>query len=243
METYLYKEMFDLEQRHWWFTGKQRIVLSMLRRFLPAGAGKAKVADVGCGCGGMLQRLASEYEATGIDGSPVAVEFAKQRNVQVVQGTLPDGLTLPDGSFDAVLMLDVLEHLEDDVACAAAVRRLLRPHGILLITVPAYQWLFGPHDVAHHHKRRYGRAQLSSVLRQAGYRIRYISFYSTLLFPLALLQRAATRGKKEQVVNMAIPGAGLNAVLRTIFASERHVLGRLALPFGLSLIAVAEPDR
>jgi SAM-dependent methyltransferase len=243
METYLYKEMFELERRHWWFAAKHRIVLAMLRRFLPADNGRAKVADVGCGCGRMLELLSRDYDATGIDASPVAVEFAKQRNVPVVQGALPDGLTLPDGAFDAVLMLDVLEHLEDDVTCAAAVGRLLRPGGTLLLTVPAFQWLYGPHDVAHHHKRRYNQAQLRDVLRRAGFRIRYISYYNTLLFPLALPPRLFGRSKAGQQVSTAPPAAPINAVLRAIFSSERHLVGRLSLPFGLSLIAVAEPDR
>jgi SAM-dependent methyltransferase len=243
METYLYKEMFELERRHWWFAAKHRIVLAMLRRFLSAGNGRARVADVGCGCGRMLELLLRDYDATGIDASPVAVEFAKQRNVPVVQVALPDGLTLPDGAFDAVLMLDVLEHLEDDVTSAAAVGRLLRPGGILLLTVPAFQWLYGPHDVAHHHKRRYNRAQLADVLRRAGFRVRYISYYNTLLFPLALVPRLLGRAKPGQQVSTAPPAAPINAVMQTIFAGERHVLGRLSLPFGLSLIAVAEPDR
>lgn len=241
MEAYLYSDMFKLEQDHWWFAAKHRIVLSMLRRALPARSGTLKVADLGCGCGRMLQLLADRYEATGVDASPLAVEFANKRNVKVVQGSLPDDLPLTPGTFDAVLMLDVLEHLNDDVASAAAAAKLLNPGGIFLLTVPAYQWLFGPHDVAHHHRQRYTRGQLELVLREAGLEVKYCSYYNTILFPLALMQRAAQRKKRHHPgqLSTTIPPRPINALFRAIFASERHLLGRVALPFGLSVLAIA----
>lgn len=243
MEAYLYSDMFKLEQNHWWFAAKHRIVLSMLQRAVPIGPARPRVADLGCGCGRMLQLLADRYEATGVDASPLAVEFAKERNVQVLQGSLPDDLPLTPGSFDAVLMLDVLEHLDDDVACASAAGKLLKPGGAFLLTVPAYQWLYGPRDVAHHHRRRYTRAQLNSVLSRAGLRVQYCSYYNTILFPLALVQRLVQRMRNDQTahVTMAVPPGLINATFREIFAAERHLLGRLPLPFGLSLIALATP--
>lgn len=243
MEAYLYSDMFKLEQNHWWFAAKHRIVLSMLQRAILGGSARPRVADLGCGCGRMLQLLADRYDATGVDASPLAVEFAKERNVTVVQGLLPDDLPLTPDTFDAVLMLDVLEHLDDDVACAAAAGRLLKPGGAFLLTVPAYQWLYGPRDIAHHHRRRYARAQLNSVLSRAGLRVQYCSYYNTLLFPLALLQRLIQRVRNDQAshVAMPVPPAPINATLREIFAAERHLLGRLPLPFGLSLIALATP--
>src|SRR5512133_2578103 len=168
MEAYLYAEMFKLEEKHWWFSAKHQVVLSLLARQL-ALRPAPRVADIGCGCGRMLQLLASRYDAVGVDASPIAVEFSHQRGVRIVQGSLPDEIPLPAASFDAVLMLDVLEHLDDDVTCAAAVGKLLKPGGVFLLTVPAYQWLFGPHDAAHHHRRRYTRPQLRSVLTKAGF--------------------------------------------------------------------------
>lgn len=245
MEAYLYSDMFKLEQNHWWFAAKHRIVLSMVQRALPAGRGRLKVADLGCGCGRMLQLLSQRYEAVGVDASPLAVEFAKKRNVKVVQGRLPDDVPLAPGTFDAVLMLDVLEHLDDDVASAAAAAKMLKPGGIFLLTVPAYQWLFGPHDVAHHHRQRYTRGQLELVLREAALEVKYCSYYNTILFPLALVQRAAQRRKKHPPaqMNTAIPPRPINAMFRAVFTSERHLLGRMALPFGLSVVAIATPLR
>ncbi len=236
MEAYLYEEMFRLEERHWWFAAKHQIVLAMLARYLPAGA---KIVDIGCGCGRMLQLLSQRHEAIGVDASPLAADFARQRGVNVVQGMLPEPIGLPPGEFDAVLMLDVLEHLDDDVTCARAAASLLKPDGILLITVPAYQWLFGPHDVAHHHRRRYTRKTLKHALEDANLQVDYLSYYNAILFPLALVQRSAQRMKRDQTVSTAPPPAPINALFRSIFASERHILGKLPLPFGLSLLAVA----
>lgn len=242
MEAYLYEEMFRLEQRHWWFAAKHRIVLTLLQRYL-RDKSHARVADIGCGCGHMLQMLSERYDAVGVDASPLAADFARQRGVKVVQGSLPENVGLPAGEFDAAIMLDVLEHLDDDVASARAVSSLLKPDGIFLVTVPAYQWLFGAHDKAHHHRRRYNRASLTQALSAAGLKLSYISYYNTLLFPLALAQRAMARaGSGNKPVTTAPPPAPVNALFKSIFASERHALGRLNFPFGLSLIAVAQRD-
>ncbi len=240
VEAYLYSEMFALEERHWWFAAKHRIILSLLQRRLSPGA---QIADIGCGCGRMLQLLSERYRPVGVDASDLAVQFSAQRGVKVVQGSLPDQVNLPHESFDAVLMLDVLEHLDDDVACARSAARLLKPDGFMLLTVPAYQWLYGPHDAAHHHRRRYSRKQLSAALNSAGLKVQYISYYNTLLFPLALVQRQLQRfAKPNAPISTKPPAAPVNAIFRAIFASERHLLGRVSLPLGLSLIAIAQRD-
>ena len=242
MESYLYKEMFALEQNHWWFAAKHRIVLELLGRHFAGQAGRWRVADIGCGCGRMLELLAKDYDAMGLDASPLAVEFSHQRGVNILQGFLPDQIPLPEKSFDAVLMLDVLEHLDDDVRCAAAVAKLLKPGGLFLCTVPAYQWLYGPHDAAHHHRRRYRKSQLRHTLATAGLKVRYISYFNTVLFPLAVAQRLAQRMGKSQTVSTAPPARPINAIFQAIFASERHLLGRVSSPFGLSVLAMAIAD-
>lgn len=239
MESYLYEEMFRLEERHWWFAAKHRIILSLLQRHLPPSK-ETRIADLGCGCGRMLQLLSEHYSAVGIDASPIAIDFSKQRGVQIELGTLPDNLPLPKASCDAVVMLDVLEHLDDDIASARAAAALLKPAGLLLVTVPAYQWLYGPHDAAHHHRRRYSRPQLRQTLTHAGLKIDLITYYNTLLFPLALAQRLAQRfAKPDAPISTQPPAAPVNALFGSIFAFERHLIGRLPMPLGLSLIAVA----
>ena len=243
MEAHLYQEMFDQEQRHWWFRAKRRVVLSLLSRTLRVEPGqRAKVADLGCGCGATLAELQEHYDAIGVDGSELAVDFSRRRGVKVVQGLLPEGLQLPPGQFDAVLMLDVLEHLDDDSACARAAAGLLRPGGVFVVTVPAYQWLFSQHDHAHHHKRRYTASQVRSLLASAGLHVELCSYMNSTLFPLAVTARLADRcrpPKDAAARGLRIPPAPVNALFEWLFAAERHLLGRLPLPFGLSVIAIA----
>jgi SAM-dependent methyltransferase len=242
MEAELYQRMFEQEQQHWWFRAKRRIVLTLLERLLPP---RSRIADVGCGCGATLLELAQRYEAIGMDGSPIAADFARRRGVSVVEGRLPDAIGLPQGSFDAVLMLDVLEHLDAPVESAKAAADLLRPGGLLLATVPAYQWLFSAHDVAHHHRRRYTRGALVQQLTAAGLTPIFSSYMNTSLFPLAAAARIAERAlprRGKASIGLEVPPAPVNGLFQCLFASERHLLGRVRLPFGLSVIAAARKD-
>ncbi len=247
MRDELYPEMFHMEQSHWWFVGKHQIVQSLLKRFLPGGteAGNAArqrfaIADLGCGCGGMLQCLKDQYEVTGLDGADQAITFSAQRGVTVHKGFLPDDVPLPRGAFDAVLMLDVLEHLEKDVESAQVAASLLRPGGILLCTVPAGQWLWTRRDEHHQHFRRYSARSFNKLFDQPGLQVELFSHLNTWLFPLAAAARLMDKLRNtHDTTDLRIPPGPINAALRMIFASERFALGRVALPVGLSLVAVA----
>jgi SAM-dependent methyltransferase len=249
MRSDLYDVHHQLENTHWWFTARRRIVLGLLRRMLPemhvpAGA-EVRVADIGCGTGGMLRHLTEFGSVTGVDPSPEAVAYAKAPGVDVRHGSLPDGLPFrPDERFHVVTMLDVLEHVEDDVAALRAVHGCMEPAGRLLLTVPAGQFLWSGHDVVNHHFRRYSRRVLADRLRAAGFRIRYLSYYNSILFlPIAgvrLLHRLTAADGGDHDVRM--PAGPVNAMLHRVFAAERLVLGSLRLPFGISLIAVASPE-
>jgi 2-polyprenyl-3-methyl-5-hydroxy-6-metoxy-1,4-benzoquinol methylase len=243
MHEDVYRDMFEVEDRHWWYSGKQRIVRNLLSRYLaPRTNGeKARVADLGCGCGIMLWHLSKDYEVRGVDGSPQAIEFCKQRGVTVAQGQLPGPIGLPEKEFDAVLLLDVIEHLEKDKESVAAAAELLKPGGIMIVTVPAYQWLWSKWDTHHHHYRRYNRSMLKSAMNHSSLNLEMISYYNTWLFPLAATTRIAGNilSKEGEVGPIKVPMAPVNAAFREIFASERALLGRVPLPFGLSLVAVA----
>ena len=244
MDNALYDEMFQMESTHWWFAAKRRIVLELLRQFLdiPPKA-SPKVCDVGCGCGMTLQELAREgYDALGIDANDTALAYCNARGVRAVKGTLPDGLDLPPASVDAVLMLDVLEHLEQDQAAFRAALRLVRPGGLLICTVPAYRWLWTKRDEFHHHKRRYSVGDFKALLASdpSGRPI-LASHMNTLLFCPQALVRLTRRilAIHETVGDLKVPPLGLNRLLKWIFASERFALRRrIPLPFGLSLLAV-----
>ena len=241
MRDKLYGEMFEMEQRHWWFQAKLTIVASLLKRYLYRSPGqRPRIADLGCGCGMMLYQLRNDYDVVGMDGSPQAIAFCAQRGVKAQLGQLPDQLPFPRHSFDAVMLLDVLEHLERDTETAVAAAALLKPGGILLCTVPAYQWLYSKRDEHHQHFRRYGRRQFARLFNQPSLRLELLSFYNTWLFPLAAASRLATRIiPSDQTKDLRVPPAPINRTMAAIFASERAFLGRVPLPFGLSLIAVA----
>ncbi|MCK4849981.1 MAG: class I SAM-dependent methyltransferase [Phycisphaerae bacterium] len=249
MDKALYEEMYQLEQRHWWFAAKRRIVLALLAKFLcphrPDSIGTMRVADLGCGCGMMLSDLvASGYDAVGVDASDLALEFCRARGVPAVKGRLPGRVDLPDASLDAVLMLDVLEHIDDDKGAFASAAKLLKPGGIAICTVPAYRWLWTGRDKFHHHKRRYSRQLFAQLLNSAdNLQIIFVSFMNTFLSPLAFAQRLAIKAlaRDNKPTDLSIPRFGLNRLLQAIFQAERHFLiRRLCMPFGLSLVAVAQ---
>jgi len=243
MDETLYDEIFLLESRHWWFRSKRRIVRALLRRHLARKGGRPlRVCDIGCGCGMMLLDLrAAGFEAVGVDSSPRALDYCRRRGVEVVEGTLPDGLPLPPQSVDAALLLDVLEHVEEDAASLRSAVELLRPGGVVIATAPAYQFLWTRRDEFHHHKRRYGLAGFRAVLgAHPQGRIVLASFMNSVLFPMALAERLLRQWFPEKkAATLRLPPRPINWALQTAFASERFPLARgAALPWGLSLVGV-----
>ena len=246
MNEELYPEMYEMEQRHWWFAAKHRIVASLLRRYLAPRANgvKPRVADLGCGCGMMLRVLSADYDVVGTDASPQAIAFCAQRGVKAVIGLFPNDIPLERGSWDAVLLLDVLEHLDEDAPSARTAAALLKPGGIMVCTVPAYQWLWSKRDAHHQHKRRYSKPQFRRLFDQPGMKLELLSHMNTMLFPAAAAARLTRKlfPIKDGQTDLRVPPAPVNAALRTAFASERALLGRAWMPFGLSLVAVARKE-
>jgi SAM-dependent methyltransferase len=242
-------EMYALheahERSHWWYAARRRIVLHLLRRELRRSTGPLRLLDIGCGAGGMLAHLREFGDVTAVDPSPEAVAFAASKGTsEVYLGGLPHGLPFGDAErFDVITLLDVLEHVDDDKASLVTLHRLLAPGGLLVLTVPAFPFMWSSHDVVNEHKRRYTRRTLHDRLVHARFRIGTLSYYNTILFPPIAAVRVAARmlggGTAEPDVG-AVPGP-VNAVLRSVFGAERFALGRVTLPFGVSLIATARP--
>jgi SAM-dependent methyltransferase len=240
MREELYGEIFVAEQTHWWFVARHRIVLHLLERYLPPNSGTPqKVADLGCGCGMMLVRLSEKYDPIGLDGSPHAIELALSRGVTAKLGALPEDVPLARGSYDAVLMLDVLEHLKYDRASVEVAASLLKPGGILICTAPAHMWLWTRFDEDHHHFRRYSRKQFRSLFDEPSIRLELLSHLNSILFaPAATWRILATKVfERDRARYLRLPP--FNAALRSIFAFERLLLGKMPMPLGLSFIAVA----
>lgn len=250
MDVELYKKHYHLEARHWWFCARRRIVQAVLRRYVaPNGCdGASRVCDIGCGTGILLQDLiGAGYQATGVDPSPDALNFCRHRGVPVVEGALPDALPAGLKNLDAVLLLDVLEHIPDDAAALRQALSLLRPGGVAICTVPAYPWMWTQRDTNQHHLRRYWYTQYARLIaRQPGAKALFQSYLNCTLLPLAALVRGADRlwpGEHRGFRDLKVPRWGFNRLFDKIFGSEKALLGRgMSLPFGLSMIAVIRRD-
>jgi SAM-dependent methyltransferase len=243
MDAALYDNMARLESTYWWFVAKRNIIDAMLTRFCPpAGGGepKKKVCDVGCGTGGMLLQLRDRYDVVGTDSAPEARAWCAERGLDVRDGRLPGELAFAAMSFDAIIMGDVFEHLEQDKASAVALAGLLKPGGVLITTVPAHPWMWSKRDEFHHHYRRYTWSQFVSLFQEARLAPEVQTYYNIATFPLMI---AARLGKKLTGIDKAeadirpLPGL-VNGALRWSFEAEKWVLHTVPSPIGASLLGV-----
>ncbi|MCL5775515.1 class I SAM-dependent methyltransferase [Limibaculum sp. FT325] len=238
METGAKRNMRDVDQVHWWFVARRRILAAVLARV--AGAAPADVVEVGCGAGGNLAMLArfGPLHASEIDPA-LRDEAIRRSGVEVRDGALPDGLPFAAGKFGLVAALDVVEHVEADAASVGAMAALLAPGGHLVVTVPAYRWLWSEHDVTHEHKRRYTIGEVEALMRRAGLEIARSTYFNTLLFPAIAAARLVGNALGRSGANdAALPPATVNAVLGAIFAAERWLLPWVSLPFGVSVLCI-----
>ena len=246
MEQDFYREYYEAEGRHWWFLGRRRIFTAILDRYFSPTRSPAQVLDYGCGTGTMVEHLSRYGESQGVDMSEDAVRFCHQRGLESVRRIEPDSLPFPEESFDLVTALDVIEHIDDDRRALRDLRRVLRPGGTLLVSVPAYRFLWGPQDEISHHKRRYVRKQLGELLVEAGFTLRRLSYFNTFLFPpIAAFRvlrpyRPGSRNLRSDL-SLTKPGR-LNSVLAAVFAAESRLLERFDLPFGVSILGLATRD-
>lgn len=241
MERDLYERMARTQARHWWFCARREVLKTVV-----AGLGlppNARILELGCGPGGNLEMLKGFGQVEAVEMDEFAREHARMTTgVNVKRGALPDDVPFEDGRFDLVCLLDVLEHVNDDEAALAQVRRLLKADGKVLLTVPAYQWLYGAHDRAHHHYRRYRKSELERKAGKAGLRPLRSGYYNTLLFAIVVLGRVAERVTGTKMGDeTAIPPRWLNSILYHVFSIERMIVRHVFFPFGTSAIAVLRP--
>jgi SAM-dependent methyltransferase len=243
MEPSFYAEYFEIEDRHWWFVGRREIFLRLLDRLLPPSRNgrPRRILDVGCGTGTMLLHLARYGSVQGVDADEEAVRFCRQRGIEYVQrAEVP--LPFEPEAFDLVTLLDVLEHVDDDRGMLRELNRVLRPGGMLLLTVPAYRFLWGPQDEVSRHRRRYVAREIEERATEAGFQLRRLSYFNTLLFPgIAAIRLLRPRRRGEDLRSdfaLTRPGR-LNDLLGRVFALEASLLERIDLPFGVSILALA----
>jgi SAM-dependent methyltransferase len=243
MDEGFYPAYFELEGRHWWFLGRRRLFLALLEQRVPHQARPARILDFGCGTGAWLGDLERFGTVSAVDADPSAVAFCHERGRAEVT-LVPPGAALPfpDGAFDVVTALDVIEHIDDDVSALAELRRVLRPGGLLLVAVPAFMFLWGVQDEVSHHHRRYTAGSLRRALSAAGLRVDRTSYFNTALFPpIALVRvgRRLLRAPSSRQSDFELGPAWLNRTLAAVFGAEAGILARRDLPFGVSLLALA----
>jgi SAM-dependent methyltransferase len=239
MERVVYDRMAELDGRHWWYRARRDILADLITRKIRLAEG-ARILEIGCGTGHNLEMLQRFGRADGIEIDPAARALAEQRlGRPIASAPLPELTGVADGAYDLVALLDVLEHVEQDEAALQSIARKLKAGGKVLITVPAHPWMWSAHDEVNHHKRRYTRKALRKVIGDAGLDLELLSWFNSLLFPLAAAARVAGRVTGNKDSDDKLPPKALNRLFETIFGWERYALGRLPLPPGVSLVAIA----
>ena len=241
MDRRVYDRMAEHDTTHWWYRARRDILSDYLTReaALPQ---QARILEIGCGTGHNLPMLAQFGTVDAIEIDPAAREVASLRlGKPVGEAPLPALSGVPKAAYDLIAVLDVVEHIDDDVAALRAMRERLAPGGKILITVPAHQWMWSAHDVVNHHHRRYSKATLSAAIEKAGLRPRKLGYFNSLLFPLAAGARLAGRITGRDDSDDTPPPAPVNKLFEAIFRAERHLVGRLPMPPGVSILTLAEP--
>jgi SAM-dependent methyltransferase len=237
--------MYGVEDAHWWYTGMRRIADTLLRARFNGRTGRLDILDAGCGTGGNSRHLTAYGRVTGFDFSDEALRFARRRPGLALARASVDHVPFRDASFDLVLSNDVLCHLQvaDDVRAVGEFARVLRPGGVLYLQLPAFDRLRSHHDAAVYTRHRYSADELRRMLAGAGLRVRRLTYANALLFPAAAAWRAVHKlGRPEETEHSDVHPvpALVNTALRTALSLEAPLIRRRDLPFGLSVIGVAE---
>ena len=242
MDDWRYHELYELEDRHWWFRGRREVIWALLRRAgLPPSP---HILDAGCGTGRNLAEFAHLGKAVGVDFSDDAVAFCRRRGLDDVRMAPVEELPFEDASFDLIFATDVIEHLDDDRRALAELRRVAAPGARLVVTVPAYMWLWSPHDVSMHHRRRYTARRLLGQFDATGWEPLVRSYYYSAMLPgvaavrLVRRRNAETNGHSD----LALAPPALNTALQLPVRAEAKLIERgVRLPAGVSIGTVCRP--
>lgn len=234
MRESAYREHYEVEDRHWWFRGRWAVVEAMLARTpLPA---EPRILDAGCGTGGNLQRYALMGKASGVDPSPEAVGFCRERGFESVEQAGLEDLPFGDGSFDLIAATDVLEHIAAEQEALRELWRVAAPGAALLLTVPAYMWLWSEEDEKLHHQRRYTRPRLRQAVEGAGWEPRIATYFNSLLLaPIALARRLPRRDSGETAEVERTPPSLDGPLSLPMRFEARLIRAGVRLPAGVSV--------
>lgn len=239
MERVVYDRMAELDELHWWYRARREVLASLIARTIQLPPG-ARILEVGCGTGHNIGMLQAFGMVDGVEIDPQAREFAEKRVGRPISSApLPELSGIERAAYDLAAALDVIEHIDDDRAAVAALASCLKPGGKLLVTVPAHRWMWSKHDELNHHKRRYSRRSLRALIESSPLRLDSIGYFNSVLFPLAVAVRLAGKLTGRGGDDDSLPPRPVNYLFERCFAAERGLIGRVPLPVGLSLFAVA----
>jgi SAM-dependent methyltransferase len=241
MMEHTYPILFREEQSHWWYLGRRRIITSFVadicRRVTDR---RPRILDVGCGTGGNLVLFSQYGDAEGVDVSDDALAFCRERGLNQVTKGAGEELPHADNTFDLVTALDVVEHMDDDLAGLREMYRVLRPGGRAFIFVPTFMFLWGVQDDVSNHRRRYRLPELRRLLEQAGFEIERSTYANIFFFlPILLVRKFMKLTGLKAATENSINVSALNGVLGALFGSETAILRYTNLPFGVSGLCVA----
>lgn len=244
MEINKYEEMEELEKFHWWFIYRQKILKFFLKNYLLDLNKAANIIDIGCGTGGNIQILSEYFDnITGIDNNDLAINYCREKGFEnIIKGELPELTMIEDDSADLILLFDVLEHVDDDEFSLSVMSNKLKDNGYLLMTVPAFNFLWSQHDTDFHHKRRYNLKILKKLIQKLGFKIIKASYIYFLLFPLILFMRILKQffknlAKKD---DFQLNNKFLNLFIIKFLSIEKLLLKWINFPFGSSIIILAK---
>jgi len=240
MEKGEYAKAYQLEEKNWWYAARRSLVLGLLEKY--SCVKNPLVLDLGCGCGKTIEALRrAGAKCTGVDFSSEAISFCGQRSINAKKMDVLD--IIFEDRFDVVIALDLLEHVENDQLLAEKMFKALKPEGVLLVSVPAFNFLWSHHDTICHHKRRYRRKQLCCLLKKAGFEEKFSSYWNFSFFsPSAALKIGKRillkKSSKSDLFNAPAP---INSAMNFILGLENALITTgISMPFGTSVFCVAK---
>src|SRR5437868_7866331 len=245
MQQHTYAIMYRVEGEHWWFVGRRRILESFVQKICQdlkrdLHITRPHILDVGCGTGANLEMLSEFGDAEGVDVSQDALAFCRERGLANVHLGAAEKLPYEDETFDLVTALDVVEHLDDDVAGLREMRRVLRPNGHLLLFVPTFMFLWGLQDEVSNHRRRYRLPELRRAVEKAGFRVERTTYANiTFFMPVLLIRKFMRLTGLRTATENSINISALNGLFGRVFGAESTLLRHMNLPFGVSGLCVA----
>lgn len=238
MEKFEYEEMARTQETHWWFVARREILEALIRKFSPTKTQK-NILEIGAGTGANLEMLSTLGKVTAVEPNEVARKNISEKfseKITLINGKIPGELNLQNQKFDVICLFDVLEHIEDDKAALREIKKILERDGRIILTVPAFQFMWSNHDKNLHHFRRYSKKDLCNLIKSCGLEVVEISYFNFFLFPIAFLARILTKKSTAKK-----PNYFLNKLFREVFLCEKSFLEKgFVFPFGLSLFAILE---